>query len=68
MAAWYQRVGCAFAEGWQVDVWQEVVAAPPLNCVVPEVPWQPWQYLRSCFAVSPWNALLVGLTQVAPRA
>jgi hypothetical protein len=51
-----------------VEVWQEVDAAPPLNSVVPGVPWHPWQYFRSAFAVGPWNWLVVGFSHVAPSA
>jgi hypothetical protein len=47
----YQVVECApapVAVEWQEE--QAVVAAPPSNLVVPGVPWQLWQYLRSALA------------------
>lgn len=50
---------------WQAA--QAVGAAPPLNSMVPGVPWHDWQNRRSCLAASPWNAALVGSRQVAPR-
>jgi len=40
---------------------------PPLNRVDPGVPWHPWQYERSCFAVGPWNSGL-GSRQEVPTA
>jgi hypothetical protein len=58
-------VGWAFAAGWQVEHF--VAALPPLNKVVPGVPWQPWQKTRSVLAARPWNAALVALSQVEPR-
>jgi hypothetical protein len=61
----YQVVGCAFATVWQEEHFVE--AAPPSNRMVPGVPWHDWQNTRFFLASRPWNAVLVGSRQVAPR-